>query len=87
MGKNTEAEKLQIKVLNARKRILGVEHPYTIQAMENLAAILQSLQKDKESFKLVIQAQNVKIKAELLEQHATMHVHPWPMSKKLRRLQ
>jgi hypothetical protein len=38
LGKYTEAEKLQIQVLDARKRILGVEHPDTINAMGNLAA-------------------------------------------------
>ena len=31
-GKDTEAEKLVIQVLDARNRILGVEHPETIRA-------------------------------------------------------
>jgi hypothetical protein len=37
LGKYTEAEKLEIQVLDARNRILGVEHPDTINAMANLA--------------------------------------------------
>jgi hypothetical protein len=37
LGKYTEAEKLEIQVLDARNRILGVEHPDTIHAMANLA--------------------------------------------------
>jgi hypothetical protein len=30
LGKYTEAEKLEMQVLDARNRILGVEHPHTI---------------------------------------------------------
>jgi tetratricopeptide (TPR) repeat protein len=59
LGKYTEAEKLEIQVLDVRNRILGVEHPHTILAMENLAATLRSLGKYKEADKLVIQAQEV----------------------------
>ena len=55
MGKFTESEMLEIQVLNARKRILGVQHPHTILAMENLAATLRSLGKYKEVEKLVVQ--------------------------------
>ena len=44
-GKYTEAEKLEIQVLDARNRILGVEHPVTIHAMADLAATYQCLGK------------------------------------------
>ena len=44
LGKYTEAEKLEIKVLDARNRILGVEHPDTIQAMGNLAGTYHKLE-------------------------------------------
>jgi hypothetical protein len=60
LEKYTEAEKLEIQVLDARNRILGVEHPHTILAMENLAATLRCLVKYTEAVKLVIQAQEVK---------------------------
>ena len=50
----TEAEKLDMQVLDARNRILGVEHPDTISAMANLAATYQSLGKYTEADKLQI---------------------------------
>jgi hypothetical protein len=34
LGKYTEAEKLEIQVLDARNRILGVEHPDTLLPWE-----------------------------------------------------
>ena len=60
MGKYTEAEKLEIQVLGGRKRILGVQHPHTILAVENLAATLKSMGKYKEVVELLIQAHQVK---------------------------
>ena len=38
LGKYTEAEKLEMQVLDARNRILGMEHPDTINAIADLAA-------------------------------------------------
>ena len=38
LGEYTKAENLNIKVLDARKRVLGVEHPDTIKSMANLAS-------------------------------------------------
>ena len=55
MKKYTEAEKLQTQVLDARNKILGVEHPDTINAMANLAATYQHLGKYTEAEKLQIQ--------------------------------
>jgi hypothetical protein len=56
----TEAEKLEIQVLDARNRILGVEHQDTINAMENLAAIYRCLAKYTEADKLKTQAYELK---------------------------
>ena len=38
-------EKLNVQALDARKQILGVEHPHTILAMKHLAATLRSVGK------------------------------------------
>ena len=54
-GYSREAEKLEIQVLDARTRILGVEHLKTINAMNNLAATYQYLGKYTEAEKLQIQ--------------------------------
>jgi hypothetical protein len=51
LGKYTEAEELTIKVLDSRIRILGVEHPYTINAM----AMYQNLGRCTEADKLEMQ--------------------------------
>jgi len=53
-GYPKEAETLQIKVLDTRSRILGVEHPDTIYAMESLAKTFGSLEKYEEVEKLEI---------------------------------
>jgi len=50
-----EAETLENKVLDARNRILGVEHRHTITAMTNLAATYRNLGKYVEAMKLEIQ--------------------------------
>ncbi|KIJ93719.1 hypothetical protein K443DRAFT_684247 [Laccaria amethystina LaAM-08-1] len=55
LGKYTEAEKLEMQVLDARNKILGVEHPDTIRAMANLAATYWNLGKYTEAEKLKIQ--------------------------------
>jgi hypothetical protein len=60
--KYTEAEKLEMQVLDARNRILGVEHPDTITAMANLAATYLSLEKYTEAEKLKIQVFNGRCK-------------------------
>ena len=55
LGKYTEAEKLEIKVLDARNRILGVEHPDMLRALGNLAITYKCLGKYREAEKLEIQ--------------------------------
>lgn len=42
-GRWDEAEKLKEKVLEVRIRLLGEEHPHTLEATANLAATYQSL--------------------------------------------
>jgi tetratricopeptide (TPR) repeat protein len=54
-GYSKEAEIFNIKVLDERKKILGVEHPDTISAMGNLAQTYQHLGKYIEAEKLEIQ--------------------------------
>jgi eukaryotic-like serine/threonine-protein kinase len=38
-GKYSQAEALEIQTLEIRKRVLGPEHPYTLQSMTNLANV------------------------------------------------
>jgi D-Tyr-tRNAtyr deacylase len=57
-GYSKEAETLEIKVLNERNKILGVDHPETINALENLAATYCNLGKYIEAEKLEIQVLN-----------------------------
>ena len=42
-GYESEAEKLQIQVLDARSRILGEEDPVTIRALSDIASTYESL--------------------------------------------
>ena len=59
-GYTKEAEILQIKVLDTRSEILGVEHPDTIRAMANLASTNRDLGKYTEAEKLEIQVLNTR---------------------------
>ena len=61
-GYSNEAEKLEIQVLNARKKILGEEHPDTILAIENLASTYSDLGKYTEAENLRIQVLDVRKK-------------------------
>ena len=63
LGKYTEAEKLQIQVLDAQNRILGMEHPHTILAMTKLAITYRSLARHTEAEKLETQACELKSRA------------------------
>ncbi|KAF8517759.1 hypothetical protein BU17DRAFT_91618 [Hysterangium stoloniferum] len=55
LGKDTEAQKLEVQVLEAHKQLLGPEHPTTLTSMENLALTLSYLGKDTEAQKLEVQ--------------------------------
>jgi tetratricopeptide (TPR) repeat protein len=48
-GRWKEAEELQVKVLEASRRVLGEEHPDTIRAMANLAATYRDQGRSKEA--------------------------------------
>ena len=52
LGRTKEAVELQEKVLEARQRIQGEEHPDTLQAMNNLALSYFSLCRSKEAVEL-----------------------------------
>ncbi|KIJ99978.1 hypothetical protein K443DRAFT_8011 [Laccaria amethystina LaAM-08-1] len=69
LEKYTEAEKLEIQVLDARNRILGVEHPDTILAMKNLAITYRNLEKYTEAEKLENQAHKLKGRVPGAESH------------------
>jgi hypothetical protein len=47
-GRYEEAEKLQVQVMETRKRVLGDEHPNTLITMHSLAFSLQSRARHEE---------------------------------------
>ena len=55
LGKYTEAEELEMQVLQIRKRNLGEENPNTILAKANLASTYRNPGKHTEAEKLKIQ--------------------------------
>ena len=60
-GYSSEAKELQVQVVNARKRVLGVENPDTIRATEDLARTYADLGNYNEAEKLekqVLDARN-----------------------------
>jgi len=54
-GRWKEAEELQVKVLEARRRVLGEEHPGTIRAMANLAVTYWNQGRWKEAKELEVE--------------------------------
>ncbi|KIM24401.1 hypothetical protein M408DRAFT_54993, partial [Serendipita vermifera MAFF 305830] len=61
-GRWTEAEKLEVEVLEQRKRILGMEHPDTIRAAVNLAATYSAQGRWKEDAALLEPAVQTSLK-------------------------
>ena len=59
-GYTKEAEILQIKVLDTRNKILGVEHPDTIRAMASIASTNRDLGKYTEAEKLETQVMDAR---------------------------
>jgi hypothetical protein len=53
-GQLDDAEKLHMEVLEVRKRILEIEHPDTLTAMDNLAYICQKQKRFDEAEKLCL---------------------------------
>ena len=72
-GYTKEAGNLQIKVLDTRNRILGVEHPDTIRAMASLASTNRDLGKYIEAEKLEIQVLQVRNRMLGVEHPDTIH--------------
>ena len=73
LGRYTEAEKLEIQVMDARKRILGVERPDTVKAMESLAATYNDLGKHTDAEKLKIQVLDARNRILGVEHPDTIH--------------
>ena len=67
-GYSSEAEKLEIQVLDARKKIFGEEHPDTLLAMGNLASTYSDLEKYTEAEELQIKVLDARKKI-LGEEH------------------
>ena len=72
-GYTKEAEILQIKVLDTRNELLGVEHPETTKAMESLAPIYRNLGKYTEAEKLNIHVLDARNKIIGLEHPDTIN--------------
>jgi tetratricopeptide (TPR) repeat protein len=72
-GYTKEAKILQIKVLDTRKRILGVEHPDTIKAMASLASTNRKLGKYTEAEKLEIEVLEARNRILGVEHTDTIH--------------
>ena len=68
LGNYADAQKLQIKVLDLKARVLGAEHPYTVSAMENLAIIFFYLERYTDAARLEVQVVGVRKKI-LGEEH------------------
>ena len=75
MGKYTEAEELEMQVLDVGKRILGVEHPDTIRATANIAATYRNLGKYTEAEKLEIQVLDARNRILGVEHPDTINGH------------
>ncbi|KAE8372665.1 violaceus kinesin [Aspergillus bertholletiae] len=54
-GRWKEAEELEVQVLQLRKQVLGLEHPYTLTTMNNLASIYSNQGRWKEAEELWVQ--------------------------------
>lgn len=54
-GRNNEAEKLLVKAMTTRKRVLGPEHPNTLTSMSNLSSIYFIQGRWKEAEELQVQ--------------------------------
>jgi tetratricopeptide repeat protein len=54
-GRWTEAEKLQVRVMETRKTVLGPEHPHTLTSMDNLASTYRRHGRWTEAEKLQVQ--------------------------------
>ena len=59
-GRWNEAENLAVQVMEARKRVLGAEHPDILTSMVNLAIIYRYHRQWKEAEELEVQAVQIR---------------------------
>ena len=59
-GRWNEAEKLQVQVMDMRKKLLGEEHPLTLTSMANLASTYQNQGRWNEAEKLELEVMKLK---------------------------
>jgi hypothetical protein len=55
-GRLKEAEELDVKVMEARRRVLGEEHPDTLMAMANLARTKRALRQNDVAIDMMTQS-------------------------------
>ena len=63
-GRWTEAEKLEVQVMETRKTVLGPEHPDTLTSMWNLSLTLKGLRRHDEALSMLqacVQLQNQRL--------------------------
>jgi hypothetical protein len=53
LGRWAEAEELDLEVIEARRRLLGNEHPQTLSSMHNLAFTLKGQGRDSDALALM----------------------------------
>jgi hypothetical protein len=54
-----KAEELEVQVMETRMRLLGQQHPETLESMANLACIWKSQCRDEEAIGLIMQAHKI----------------------------
>ena len=59
-GRWKEAEELEVQVMEARKTVLGKEHPDTLIVMNNLAITFKRQGRDEEAFVLMEDCTRIK---------------------------
>ena len=84
-GKHSDAEKLQIEVVNIRNR-LGEEHSDTINAMGNLAVTYNCLGKHADAEELEIKALHLTSRL-LGDEHPSMSLHMYIRDKENMQMQ
>jgi Tetratricopeptide repeat len=57
-GRWTQAEELDVQVMETRKRLLGPEHPGTLTSMNNLAYTFKSQNRDEDAVTLMYSCMN-----------------------------
>jgi hypothetical protein len=72
-GRYKEAEKLQVQVMQARKRVLSNEHPHTLTSMAHLAATYRDQGRWKEAEELQVQVMQTR-KRVLSDKHSLIGI-------------